>query len=846
MKALKNLLVLLLCLVCFVGITACKEENPTTSSPSQSESSTGDNSSSNGNEDGSQDDPSHEHNYTLVVTEPTCTEQGFTTHSCSCGVSYKDTYVDALNHEFLNYISDGNATYEKDGTKTATCNREGCGVKDTLPDVGSMLIKSAISFKSLSVNGTNAYGKVSNETTTFSFINEVSTTGNAKYTVSTSITGAGVIASKTISLNLGDNIVYITETVDGEPVNLYTVTIRRRLMYDVFFETNGGSTVLAQKVEEDSVINEPTTMREGYTFEGWDYDFSKPITKNENITASWAANRNTPYKVEYYLQNIENDDFSLKKSENKFGVTDTTAVAEVLTFEHFEYKVTDSVSGNIAPDGSTVLKVYYTRNTYTVEFKGNGGVLFEGTTLQHIKYGDYATAPVYKRTGYEFIQWDESLESISADIIITAEWEIITYNVVYENLKGASNPNVLTYTIETGFSLQNLNNVNGYDFAKWEIDGKITSGASVGEYGDKTITAVWNAIFTLNGDAITGITAYGGKYSSITIPEEIDGVTIVAIADGSFLNNASIKEINIGNSINTIGENSFAYSNIESVNISGAVETIGAGAFSSCGQLKNVSIGVNVDFIGEGAFKLCELECFTVDSNNNAYRSIDGNLFNKESTILIRYATGKNDEVFTIPESVVEIGENAFNCAYFLKTIVFGENVKALGKCAFQECTALKDIRIPESVETIEESAFMLCGNLEIVTIPSSVNEMGATVFYGCDPEKLTVYCQALSKPNGWEANWRGDGCAVVWDATLNENNEVVYTHVYDIYYDCGEGEHNEQNITKYTLNDLSFEFQDAIRFGYTTRWKCRKMKLSDGSLLTTPYYYPNTLEDIV
>ncbi len=45
---------------------------------------------------------SHTHSYTAAVTAPTCTAAGYTTHICSCGNSYKDTYVDALGH---NYVS---------------------------------------------------------------------------------------------------------------------------------------------------------------------------------------------------------------------------------------------------------------------------------------------------------------------------------------------------------------------------------------------------------------------------------------------------------------------------------------------------------------------------------------------------------------------------------------------------------------------------------------------------------------------------------------------------------------------------------------------------------------------
>ena len=70
-----------------------------------------------------------EHDYEAVVTAPTCTEQGYTTHTCSkCGDSYRDTYVDALNHvwsETYTMESDG-----KDGKHYQTCTRENCNAKN--------------------------------------------------------------------------------------------------------------------------------------------------------------------------------------------------------------------------------------------------------------------------------------------------------------------------------------------------------------------------------------------------------------------------------------------------------------------------------------------------------------------------------------------------------------------------------------------------------------------------------------------------------------------------------------------------------------------------------------------
>lgn len=81
----------------------------------------------------------HTHSYTKHIAVPTCTEQGFTTYTCECGDSYVDTYIEALNHEFMNYVSNNDATCLKDGTETANCNHTGCQEKDTRTEEDSAL-----------------------------------------------------------------------------------------------------------------------------------------------------------------------------------------------------------------------------------------------------------------------------------------------------------------------------------------------------------------------------------------------------------------------------------------------------------------------------------------------------------------------------------------------------------------------------------------------------------------------------------------------------------------------------------------------------------------------------------
>lgn len=64
----------------------------------------------------------HVHKYTATTTEPTCTEQGYTTYTCQCGDSYVDNYVDCLGHDTLWTVTK-EPTCTEDGWKVKKCSR---------------------------------------------------------------------------------------------------------------------------------------------------------------------------------------------------------------------------------------------------------------------------------------------------------------------------------------------------------------------------------------------------------------------------------------------------------------------------------------------------------------------------------------------------------------------------------------------------------------------------------------------------------------------------------------------------------------------------------------------------
>lgn len=179
------------------------------------------------------------------------------------------------------------ATYTEKAKYYYSCE---CGEKGSETfDYGDILIKDGITFNNFFVDEENcAYTKVPNSVDTYSFVKEITVNGNATYSVSLDVYGLITVPTKTVSLEIGDNTFYVLQTVEDE-ITLYTITIRRRPIYTVTFDSDGGTEIESQSVEEDSYVEEPKTpIKVTYVFCGWNYDFSKKVTSDINLVASWA------------------------------------------------------------------------------------------------------------------------------------------------------------------------------------------------------------------------------------------------------------------------------------------------------------------------------------------------------------------------------------------------------------------------------------------------------------------------------------------------------------------------------------------------------------------------------
>ena len=271
-----------------------------------------------------------------------------------------------------------------------------------------------------------------------------------------------------------ENFIFIgwehDETIyqDGEKVlNLCEVGEEFRLFakweydygsYTITYYPNGGKgepiTQTVVNMSEALLFENPFTAPEYKVFDcwntsegGWGVSYQageEAPFKNDGyelkLYAKWIENKNTPYKIEHYLQNFENDEYTLFETEYKTGTTGVNVTATPLTFEYYN-QPNSNVSGVIKGDGSLVLKVYYDYKTVTVTFALNGGEICSGKQVQNIKYGGDAIAPTVSRRGYEFVQWDKTYTKVMENRTITAMWNVITYYISYD-ANGGVTPDV--------------------------------------------------------------------------------------------------------------------------------------------------------------------------------------------------------------------------------------------------------------------------------------------------------------------------------------------------------------------------------------------------------------------
>lgn len=591
---------------------------------------------------------------------------------------------------------------EKGGAETTGTEDFTAGSTTTRSETDPPALLSASGF---TVEGDALSTAVPNATAEFSFEDRFTVTDGAVWTVRKDDASDGGTSYR-FPLAEGDNRFTLTVTEQDASAQ-YRILIRRRPIYTVTFDANGGTAVSAQKVEEGNRVSVPTATRVGYAFAFWDHDLTQPVTGDLTVRANWTPDPDTPYTVEYYLQNAAGSAFEKAESETAHlcGTTDSRVAGTRKVFAHYAYSPGESVAeGAVAPDGSLVLKLYYVRETYSVTFDGDGGTLRSGSASQTVRYGNSAVAPTFTRNGYVFAGWDDSAGygAVESNLTVRALWTAEHYTVSYDpdgGTLGGTDP--ASYTIESDVTLTPPTR-SLYEFAGWYDQSGVRVDNLAGHFGNLTLTARWTSCFTVSEDGeITGISSdYRASVTRIVIPAESGGISITSIGARAFAECPLLESVTVPEGIDAIGEGTFADCPSLTEVIWNAVGCSSAGsdsapAFAGCDALSRVTFGNGVTVIPAFAFLGCK-----------ALSSV------------------------TLGQGVVEIGDWAFSGCSSLAAVVFPEGLTTIGSRVFSG-TALTSVTIPDLVTSIGSGAFENCSVLASAVIGGSVASIGPYAFRG-------------------------------------------------------------------------------------------------------------------
>jgi len=185
------------------------------------------------------------------------------------------------------------------------------------------------------------------------------------------------------------------------------------------------------------------------------------------------------------------------------------------------------------------------------------------------------------------------------------------------------------------------------------------------------------------------------------------------------------------------------------------VTAIADSAFVECSSIAQLVIPGSITNIGYCPFVYCtNLARIDVDSDNVAYKSVDGVLYNANGSTLIAYPAQKVVDDFVVPAEVTRIEDCAFFAsnqasvtigtgvshigysAFYaskIESIVIPDLVEAIDDCAFYNCDALTHVEFGSSVTSIGYAAFFDCDALQSIEIPSSVSFIGNNAFHECN-----------------------------------------------------------------------------------------------------------------
>ena len=228
------------------------------------------------------------------------------------------------------------------------------------------------------------------------------------------------------------------------------------MTYTATFYVDGAvhATVTAKVGEQ--IVAPADPAKEGYIFKGWDKEVGKMGVEDVSFNAEFEEATGIAYTVEVYTMDV-NGNYGAAETKTLYGTTGATVNADTTAAEGFTFdeSADNVVSGEIAADGSLVLKVYFARNQYKLTVDGVESMVYYGASLV---FAD----PIKENEIFD--GWDPALpETMPAhDVTVVSTWikadaDYTEYKAARAHAEGIVNdseyPYEATYTAESRAAL---------------------------------------------------------------------------------------------------------------------------------------------------------------------------------------------------------------------------------------------------------------------------------------------------------------------------------------------------------------------------------------------------------
>ena len=228
------------------------------------------------------------------------------------------------------------------------------------------------------------------------------------------------------------------------------------MTYTATFYVDGAvhATVTAKVGEQ--IVAPADPAKEGYIFKGWDKEVGKMGVEDVSFNAEFEEATGIAYTVEVYTMDV-NGNYGAAETKTLYGTTGATVNADTTAAEGFTFdeSADNVVSGEIAADGSLVLKVYFARNQYKLSVDGVESMVYYGAAIS-------VAEPTKEHETFD--GWDPALpETMPAhDVTVVSTWikddaDYTEYKAARAHAEGIVNdseyPYEATYTAESRAAL---------------------------------------------------------------------------------------------------------------------------------------------------------------------------------------------------------------------------------------------------------------------------------------------------------------------------------------------------------------------------------------------------------